>query len=551
MSDTYSPCLGLRLIATGAYNNTWGAVGNTDVVTAIDNAIAGLVQIGISSSTAYSLPAMSQGASTPTRAFCMQFVGTPGGPVVVTLPSSVISKFYLIDNFATGQTLQFTYGAGSTLSTVTVNVSEKRLIWCDGTNVWDVDAAASQTLAGLASTNFARVSRSATEITNATVVQNVFTGVTNVHPYTTLTLPGSSTITLDPTMGDSQRITLTGNYSIGASANTQDGSAIDLSIIQDGTGGRTLTWNAEFLFQGAAVPTLSSAPGGIDRFTMKFDGTLGKWLVNVAGNITSPAGASYPLTIASNVVDWKLLPLLGTITGALTVTVTVNQGVCCFASSPSEYGVDLSGLPSGSTVNLINNGYILGRGGDGADGAGSSYPGSGETILSSSVAGNGGGAVLGPGLSRTFNVTNTNGHIWGGGGGGGAGGVNVTMTGSGGTANAGGGGGGAGGGNSGKGGRVQAAPGSGVFVASNGLRGTNGPNGVGGTPGAGISTGAATVGVSGAGGTYGVAGTTGGVSATTGGAQGYLSAGGTAGKAIELQGAGAPAVGGSVLGLIS
>jgi hypothetical protein len=551
MSDTFSPCLGLRLIATGAYNNTWGAVGNTDMVTAVDAAIAGLSQIGISSSTAFNLPAMSQGAATPTRSFCMQFVGTPGGPVVVTLPSSIISKFYLIDNFATGQTLQFTYGATSTLSTVTVNVGEKRLIWCDGANVWDVDAAASQTLAGLASTNFARVIRSATEITNDTVVQNVFTGVDNVYPYTTLTLPTGSVITLDPTMGNSQRITLTGNYSMGVPANTQDGSNIDLSVIQDGTGGRTLSWNAVFLFQGASIPTLSSAPGGIDRFTMKYDGTLGKWLVSVSGNITSPAGASFPLTIASNVVDWKLLPLLGTISGALTVTVTVNQGVCCFASTAAEYAMDLSGLPSGSTVNLINNGYILGHGGDGADGAGSSYPGSGETILSSSAAGNGGGAILGPGLSHTFNVMNTNGHIRGGGGGGGAGGVNVTMTGSGGTANAGGGGGGAGGGRAGKGGRVQAAPGSARFVAADGVAGTNGPNGVGGTPAVGISTGAATQGVSGAGGNYGVAGTTGSVSSTTGGAQGFLSAGGTAGKAIELSGASAPAVGGDVAGLIS
>src|SRR6202040_491243 len=99
----------------------------------------------------------------------------------------------------------------------------------------------------------------------------------------------------------------------------------------------------------------SAAPGGIDRFVMKYDATLAKWIVNVFSNITTPAGASFPLTIAQNVMNWKLLPLLGTLGGPVTVTVTVNQGVIVEASGPSEVAMDLSGLPSGSTVNLINN----------------------------------------------------------------------------------------------------------------------------------------------------------------------------------------------------
>jgi hypothetical protein len=551
MSDTFTPALGFRQIATGAYNNTWGAVQSSDDFGLVDSAIAGLAQVGISSSTAYALPAMGQGAATPTRNFCLQFVGTPGGPVVVTLPGSVISKFYLIDNFATGQTLQFTYGSSvSTLSTVTVAVGEKRLIWCDGANVWNVNANAATTLNGLASTNFARVNRSAAEITALTVVQNVYTGVNNVHPYTTLTLPVGSTITLDPTMGDSQRITLTGNYAMGVPANAQDGSAIDLSVIQDGAGGRLLTWASIFLFQGASIPTLSSSAGGMDRFSMKFDGTLGKWLVNVASNVTSPAGASFPLTIASNVVDWKLLPLLGTLSGAITVTVTVNQGVCVFASSESEYAMDLSGLPAGSTVNLINNGYILGHGGQGADGAMASENGSSSQVENAGFPTNGGGAILGPGLSRTFNVTNTNGHIWGGGGGGGGGGAFDGLP-SLGQGSAGGGGGGAGGGRGGRGGRTVYVTSASV-PAPNGANGTNGPLGVGGTPGVGNTNGPAQVGVSGAGGNYGLPGATGVNPATTTlGHFGVFSAGGTAGKAIECQGATPPTVGGSVLGLIS
>lgn len=549
MSDTFTSSLKIRQPATGAYNNTWGAVINSDCFQLFDTAIAGRSQIALGSLTAFNMPAMSQGADSPARYFCIQFVGTPGGPVLVTLPASVSSKFYLVDNLATGQTLQFTYAGSS--NTVTVAVGEKRLIWCDGTNVWDVDAAASTTLNGLASTNFARVTRSAAEITANTTVRNVYTGVTNVHPYTTLTLPVGSTITLDPTQGDSQRITLTGNYTVGPPANAVDGAQIDLSVIQDGSGGRTLAWNAVFLFQGAAIPTLSSAAGGIDRFVMKYDATLAKWIVNVFGNITTPAGASFPLTIASNVVDWKLLPLLGTLGGPITVTVTVLQGVCVFASSPAEVGMDLSGLPSGSTVNLINLGYIIGHGGDGADGSLAAYPGSGATVLSAGPGGIGGNAILGPGLSRSFNVSNAAGHIWGGGGGGGGGGAyDGEATGNG-SASAGGGGGGAGGGKGGKGGRAVYISG-GSSIAADGVHGTNGPNGIGGAAGGGTQSGTGQFGASGAGGTYGVAGTTGANPGTlVTGHSGLLSAGGAAGKAIELSGGPVPSVAGSVLGLIS
>lgn len=552
MSDTFTSNLGIRQPQTGAYNNTWGAVLNSDAFALFDTAIAGLAQVAIGSVTSYNMPAMSQGAASPTRAFCIQFVGSPGGSVTVTLPSSVTGKFYLVDNFATGQTLTFTYGALiSTLSTVTVAVGEKRLIWCDGTNVWNVNASPSNTLNGLASSNFARVTRSAAEIAASTVVQNVFVGVNNVHPWTTLALPVGSVITLDPTLGDAQQVTLTGNYSMGVPVNGQDGSTIKLLVIQDGTGGRTLTWNSIFLFEGAAVPTLAATAGAMDQFTITFNAALSKWLVAIDGNITTPSGASVPLIIAANVTNWKLLPLLGTLGGPVTVTVTVNQGVVVDSLDPLDPAMDLSGLPSGSTINLVNMGYITGAGGEGADGAMADYPGTGATVLSAGIATAGGNAILGPGLSRTFNVTNTLGHIWGGGGGGGGSGAYDGVASGNGTGNGGGGGGGAGGGRGGRGGRCVYISGGSV-PAGNGVSGTRGPSGVGGAAGTGNSYGTGSIGVAGAGGTYGVAGTTGtNPSTTITGHYGAFSAGAAAGKAIELQGASAPSVGGDVKGSIS
>jgi hypothetical protein len=551
MSDTFSTSLAIRLPATGAYNNTWGAVLNANALQLLDTAIAGLNQVSIGSSIAYSMPAMSQGSDTPSRYFCLQFSGTPASAVTVTLPSSVVSKFYLIDNLATGQTLTFTY-VGST-NTVTVKVGEKHLIWCDGANVWDCTTAGSTLLSGIAAVNFARVSRTAAEITASTIVKNVYSDVSNVNPFHALTLPGGSTITLDPTTGDVQAIALTGNYIFGVPANAVDGAKIELYVAQDSTGGRTATWNSVFVFESGIVPTLTAAPGSVDRFDMRYASALSKWLVTPFLNYTTPAGATYPLTISSNVTNWQLAPLLGA-TGAVSVVVTVNQGVVVSSVRASDPAMDLSGLPSGSTVTLVNNGYIIGCGGRGGSGAASAYNGTSGVVIQGGKGRPGGTAIVGPGIGRSFNCTNTNGHIWGGGGGGGGGSSNTPFAN--GEALAGGGGGGAGGGVGGPAGLLGNIYTLYPYATEPTLSGdgTAGPNGTGGSGGVGTTAGSGspTVGVAGNGGNYGAAGGA-GTNATPSGCYGTAGIGGIAGNAIALGGGSvvpaSPA--GSVLGIIS
>lgn len=88
-------------------------------------------------------------------------------------------------------------------------------------------------------------------------------------------------------------------------------------------------------------------------------------------------------------------------TAPITLTVLVYPTAVISASSPSVYAVDTdTGWPVGSTLALINNGSILGKGGAG----------------SSTGAGNPGGNALR--AQFALSVTN-NGTIAGGGGGGG------------------------------------------------------------------------------------------------------------------------------------
>lgn len=540
MADSYSTFLAVRLPATGAYDNTWGATLNSDALNLLDAAITGWTVVSIGSATTYAFPALNAGAASVSRFFSIEFTGTPAGPVTATLPGSVVGKQYLINN-QTGQPMTFTYAGSSNTAVVADN--EIRLIWADGTNVWAIVANASSatSLGGIPAANWMRATRTAAEIAGSTVVLNQVTIPT---AFTYQTVTEAPTTVIDWHSGNSQKLTLTGNRVMGVPANPADGAGIDLLVIQDGTGSRTLTWSTIFLFENGLAPTLGTAPGSIDRFLMKYNAALNRWTMIHGGNINPGAGTTLPLTISSNCLDWNLKAVIGALGSPATINILVAAGVVIESSGPGVPAMDLSGLISGCTINLTNLGYILGHGGDGGDGAMASYPGSGVTVLSAGAATPGSMAILGPGSGSTFNLTNGNGHIWGGGGGGGAGGVTSGNPVNG-LGNAGGGGGGAGGGRRGRGGRCVFISGGSVN-GSDGGEGSSGVSGTFGAAGTGNAQGAGTVGTSGAGGDWGAAGATG--AAASGGVAGNIgvfSGGGAAGKAIELSGGAATFVSGA------
>ena len=185
--------------------------------------------------------------------------------------------------------------------------------------------------------------------------------------------------------------------------------------------------------------------------------------------------------------------LPGYVAGITDITITVNNGVYLYSTDVSSPALAISGATAGDTVTLINNGFIIGKGGAGANGSWSSF-------------GNVNGLIGGPALSLGFNCSITNNsYIAGGGGGGGAGrrqpdgeGDYVGM----------GGGGGAGGG---AGGSSQRTP-----------SGFNATGGVGGGPGSSGSNGGQYFGDFGAGGGGGrILPGTGGVGFTNGSGVAY------------------------------
>jgi hypothetical protein len=89
----------------------------------------------------------------------------------------------------------------------------------------------------------------------------------------TITLTDGATLNWDTSLGQVAQVTLGGNRTFAAPTNLVNGGFYSLLIIQDGTGSRTISWNAVFDFTGGTAPTLSTAAGAKDIITWRSDGT--------------------------------------------------------------------------------------------------------------------------------------------------------------------------------------------------------------------------------------------------------------------------------------
>jgi hypothetical protein len=168
-------------------------------------------------------------------------------------------------------------------------------------------------------------------------------------------------------------------------------------------------------------------PGAYSSFPLN-DGTFRNKLTDTAVSTpTSPSpislsslrGNTYRrFTIAANTVNYDIRTSFGNSgsgwngSSKASVDVVVGSGVVVGSNTTSAYAMDTgaAGWPGPSTITVINNGYIIGHGGNG--GKGGDEPGA------SGSGTDGGPALL---ARRPMRLENASGIVGGGGGGGGGG----------------------------------------------------------------------------------------------------------------------------------
>jgi len=130
MASTYSD-LKIELIGTGDQSGTWGATTNTNLGTAIEEAITGSADVSFSSADV-TLTATDSNATQSFRNLRLNLTGTSGGARNLIVPT--IEKFYIINNgLADTVTVKNAAGTG-----VAVPAGKSTLVYNDATNVVDV-----------------------------------------------------------------------------------------------------------------------------------------------------------------------------------------------------------------------------------------------------------------------------------------------------------------------------------------------------------------------------------------------------------------------------
>jgi hypothetical protein len=113
-------------------------------------------------------------------------------------------------------------------------------------------------------------------------------------------------------------------------------------------------------------------------------------------------------TFATNTTQTTLnvSALSGYVAGITDITITVNNGVYVYSTDTATSALTITGAAAGDTVTLVNNGFIIGKGGNGVASGISNPPIN--------------GLPGGPAMSLGFNINITNNSYIAGGGGSGA-----------------------------------------------------------------------------------------------------------------------------------
>ena len=90
------------------------------------------------------------------------------------------------------------------------------------------------------------------------------------------TLTDASTISWNALTQPVAKVTLGANRTLGAASGGVAGQFVSLLIIQDGTGSRTVTFNAAYEFKDDTAPTLTTTAAKGDLFVFRYNGA--KWL---------------------------------------------------------------------------------------------------------------------------------------------------------------------------------------------------------------------------------------------------------------------------------
>ena len=275
MASTYTTNIRLTKQGDGDNANTWGEILN-NVLSLVDQAVGSYTTITVGATSSVALTE-NQGSADQSRSAVLEIAGTVGGAhtsIFVYLPAGA-AKTYAIKNAVSanttasdavvlrvaGQTHGVTIPTGGVgyfftngTSVNTLNATGFSAITTTQADARYVAITGSQTITG------AKTFTSTVTITGAvafTSAVNV-SGPVNVN---TVTLTDAASIVPSFDAGNTFVVTLGGNRTLAAPTSANIGQSGSIRVIQDATGGRTLSYNSAYQFVSGSAPVMDTSAG--------------------------------------------------------------------------------------------------------------------------------------------------------------------------------------------------------------------------------------------------------------------------------------------------
>jgi hypothetical protein len=369
MPSTYSS-LKIELIGTGEQSGTWGTTTNTNLGTAIEEAIVGYATANFSTDADLTITLTDSNATQIARNLVLNLTSTGALTATRNLIVPTIEKpYYIFNNTSGSQSIVVKTSAGTG---VTVPTGKKMFVYVDGTNVVEaIDQMGALTLTGNLAVNGNTTLGNATGDTitlTGTVASNVlFTDNTYDIGASGATRPRSMFLGTNLTVGSltSGRVTFAGASGLlSDSANlTWNGTTLGI------TGALTASADSSFTSTGALLiskGTTGEQPGSPATGMMRYNSTTNQF-EGYSGS--SPAWKSIGGSALSNDTSTasNLFPVFAGATTGTAENLFTSNAKLLYKPSTGELSATVPRADNGIFVNkaTVSTSYTIASGDNG------------------------------------------------------------------------------------------------------------------------------------------------------------------------------------------
>jgi hypothetical protein len=280
MSSTYSTNLKINLIDTGTDAGLWGEITNTNLGTALEQAIVGVATVNFATDANTTITLVDSESSQTARNLVLRLTSSGSLTATRDLIIPALRKNYLVRNGTTGGQSIRVINTGGGGTTVTIPNGSTAAIYNDGTNVVEAfNYFTSLTVGTLTPTT----------VTGGTFSGPTQVGATNNQPLTrgekivvsALGTLSTGTTTIDLSTAQSFTATISaGNTVTFAFSNAPSSSQSQVVILRlTNAGNGTLVWPANTKFPDGDESLGGLTISGVDMLGVYYDVTTTSYMV--------------------------------------------------------------------------------------------------------------------------------------------------------------------------------------------------------------------------------------------------------------------------------